>query len=42
MNLEGIEKSRLFQGMTTKELSSCLDFALTSWMQRKRDSEKMM
>ena len=26
MNLEGIEKSRLFQGMTTKELSSCLDF----------------
>ena len=26
MNLEGIEKSRLFQGMTAKELSSCLDF----------------
>ena len=25
MNLEGIEKSRLFQGMTAKELSSCLD-----------------
>ncbi len=24
MNLEGIEKSRLFQGMTQKELSSCL------------------
>ena len=26
MNLESIEKSRLFQGMTAKELSSCLDF----------------
>jgi CRP-like cAMP-binding protein len=25
MNLEGIEKSRLFQGMTAKELSSCLN-----------------
>ncbi len=25
MNLESIEKSRLFLGMTTKELSSCLD-----------------
>ncbi|MDC7292045.1 MULTISPECIES: Crp/Fnr family transcriptional regulator [unclassified Butyrivibrio] len=24
MNLEGIEKSRLFQGMTAKELSSCI------------------
>ncbi len=26
MNLEGIEKCRLFQGMTAKELSSCLVF----------------
>ena len=25
MNLEGVGKSRLFQGMTAKELSSCLD-----------------
>lgn len=25
MIVEGIEKSRLFQGMTAKELSSCLD-----------------
>ena len=25
MNLEGIEKTRLFQGMTAKELSLCLD-----------------
>ena len=31
MNLEGIEKTRLFQGMTAKELSRMKDEGLTQF-----------
>lgn len=37
MNLEDIKKSRLFQGMTEKELSSCLDCLNAKEMRFRKD-----